>query len=251
MAKKLKQSTNPGRGLIASFLAAGGTGLVYSLLFPLGNWLQYAIAGGLALLVGRVAYIMFSGLDTSKEAPSQASKVEELSKTGDQTLDMMISKGKNLLAQIRHEDDLIPDPKLSAQIVELEQISTRIFQTVIEQPHKAPQIRRFMDYYLPTTLKMLTGYRRLMERGVGGREANATKERIETAMEVVLGAFRKQLETLFQNDMLDITTDIDVLEAMLRQDSLLGSNFKPNPSKSTTTTKPNTQSATAHQMKEN
>jgi 5-bromo-4-chloroindolyl phosphate hydrolysis protein len=131
-----------------------------------------------------------------------------------------------MLIQIRREDEMIPDPELSSQIVELEKIAGRIFQTVIDQPGKAPQIRRFMDYYLPTTLKMLTGYRRLTERNVSGREAQATKERIESAMKVVLGAFNKQLETLYQNDMLDITTDIDVLETMLKQDSLLGSNFK-------------------------
>ena len=55
MAKKVRQSTNPGKGLFAAFLAAGGTALAYSLLFPLNSALQYGIAGGLALLLGRVA----------------------------------------------------------------------------------------------------------------------------------------------------------------------------------------------------
>lgn len=221
MAKKLKQSTSPGKGLVAAFLTAGGTGLLYSAIFPLHRLGHYAIAGGLALLLGRVAYIMFSGLDTSKQAAS----VDDLPKTGDTAVDRVIARGQDLLSQIRREDELIPDPELSAQIVQLEQVANRIFQTVIEQPSKAPQIRRFMDYYLPTTLKMLTGYRRLNERSVSGREAQATKARIESAMQVVLGAFEKQLATLYQNDMLDITTDIDVLETMLKQDNLLGSQF--------------------------
>lgn len=229
MAKKPKQSTSPGKGLAAAFLAAGGTTLLYSFLFPLHTWGQYAIAGGLALLLGRVAYIMFSGLDTSRKAPSMT----DLPVTGDEAVDRLIARGKDLLEQIRREDQLIPDPALSSQIVQLDGIASRIFQTVVEQPGKAPQIRRFMDYYLPTTLKMLTGYRKLTERGVGGSEAQATKARIEDAMGVVLGAFNKQLETLYQNDMLDISTDIDVLETMLKQDSLLGSDFtvqgKPSP----------------------
>lgn len=221
MAKKINQSTSPGKGLVAGFLAGGGTALVYSLLFPLHRLGHYAIAGGLALLLGRVAYIMFSGLDTSQQAPAMT----DLPVTGDEAVDRLIARGRDLMAQIRQEDELIPDPELSNQIVELERISGQIFKTVIEQPGKAPQIRRFMDYYLPTTLKMLTGYRRLTERGVSGREAQATKGRIESAMKVVLGAFEKQLATLYQNDMLDITTDIDVLETMLRQDALLGSGF--------------------------
>lgn len=221
MAKKNKQSTSPGKGLVAGFLAAGGTALLYSVLFPLHSIPQFLIAGGLSLLLGRVAYIMFSGLDTSQKAASMT----DLPVTGNEAVDKVIARGQEMLEQIRLEDQLIPDPELSRQIVQLDHTATRIFQTIIEQPGKAPQIRRFMDYYLPTTLKMLTGYRRLTERGVSGKEAEATKNRIEDAMRVVLGAFNKQLETLYQNDMLDITTDIDVLETMLKQDSLLGSEF--------------------------
>jgi hypothetical protein len=223
MAKKNSQSTTPGRGIFAAFLAIGGSVLLYSLLFPFNHVWHYLIGGGLALLVGRIAYIMFSGLDTSKKAPD----VSQLPVTGDSVVDKLISRGQDMLRQIRREDELIPDETLSGQIVELEHITAQIFKTVIEQPRKAPQIRRFMDYYLPTTLKMLTSYRKLNERGVSGEDAKATKERIESAMQVVLGAFRKQLETLYQNDMLDITTDIDVLETMLKQDSLLASDFRP------------------------
>ena len=222
MAKTIKQSKSPGRGLFWGFIASGVTALLYSLVFPLRSGWHYAFAGGLSLLMGRLSYIMFSGLDTSKQAPA----MNDLPVTGDQAVDRLIERGQEMLRQIRKEDELIPDVELSRQIVELEQVSTRIFQTVIEQPGKAPQIRRFMDYYLPTTLKMLTGYRRLTERSVRGQNAQVTKERIESAMEVVLGAFKKQLDTLYQNDMLDITTDIEVLETMLKQDSLLVSDFK-------------------------
>ncbi len=224
MARKPSQSTSPGKGLLAGFLAAGGTLLLYARFFPFHGAIGYFIGGALAALIGRVAYVMFSGLDTSKKAPT----VEDLPVTGNEAVDRLVKRGQEMLAQIRREDELIPDPVLSAQIVELEGVTGRIFRTVIEQPGKAPQIRRFMDYYLPTTLKMLTGYRKLTERGVRGESARETKSRIEQAMGVVLGAFHKQLETLYQNDMLDISTDIDVLETMLKQDSLLSSDFGPS-----------------------
>ncbi len=255
MAKKLKQSTSPGKGLFAGFLTAGVTALLYSLVFPLNAPLHYLVAGGLSALTGWLSYTMFSGLDTSKQAAS----LNELPVTGNEAVDKVIKKGQDLLTQIRKEDEMIPDPVLSESIVQLDKISTRIFQTIIEQPGKAPQIRRFMDYYLPTTLKMLTGYRRLTERGVSGQEAVQTKRRIQSAMQVVIGAFEKQLSTLYQNDMLDISTDIDVLETMLKQDSLLGSEFsiKSNPGQSQTARQDTTQTgsttgqATAQaQMKE-
>jgi len=63
------------------------------------------------------------------------------------------------------------------------------------------------------------------ERDVQGREADDVKQKINSAMDVVLSAFKKQLSTLYHNDILDISTDIDVLETMLKQDSLTGQGF--------------------------
>ncbi|NLC33581.1 MAG: hypothetical protein GX781_09850, partial [Clostridiales bacterium] len=117
------------------------------------------------------------------------------------------------------------DPELSRQIDELESISNKIFRTEIEKPGKAPQIRRFMDYYLPTTLKMLQGYSLMDDRKISSQEALNVKAKIESAMEVVIDSFKKQLNTLYQDDILDISTDIDVLETMLKQDGLGADQF--------------------------
>ena len=183
---------------------------------------SYLIVAGIALLVGRVVFIMAQGLDTSKEAPVQ----QPIPKTGDSAVDGLVEKGQEMLAQIRHENDLIPDAELSSQMEQLDDVANRIFHTVAEKPEKAPQIRRFMDYYLPTTLKMLEGYRKMDERQVAGKEAQATRAQIREAMDTVLKAFDKQLNALYQDDMLDLSTDIDVMETMLRQDGLIGSDIK-------------------------
>lgn len=215
---KVKQSTSPVKGWIWGFLAAGLTGLGYAAVFPLYKWPHYLLMAAAALAVGRIAQIMGSGLDTSKRMPA----MDDLPKTGNEQIDQLIERGRGILSEIVEENRLIPDPVLSRQIDEMESITNKIFRTVIEQPDKAPQIRRFMDYYLPTTLKMLRGYRKMDERNVTGKEADQVKEKIESAMDVVIGAFKKQLNTLYQNDILDISTDIDVLETMLKQDGLSG-----------------------------
>ena len=121
---------------------------------------------------------------------------------------------------------MIPDEGLTEQMNQLDDVANRIFRTVAEQPQKAPQIRRFMDYYLPTTLKMLAGYRKMDERQVKGENAQATRTQVRKAMDTVIKAFNKQLDALYQDDMLDLTTDIDVMENMLRQDGLIGVDFK-------------------------
>ena len=205
-----------------AFIAMGLAITIYSLIFPLHRWQHYVIAAGIMALVGRIAFLMAKGVDTTQEAPVQKS----IPKTGDSAVDTLVEKGQEMLAQIRRENELIPDADLTAQMDQLEDIAHRIFHTVAEQPQKAPQIRRFMDYYLPTTLKMLAGYRKLEERQVTGKNAEATRAKIRKAMDVVIRAFSKQLDALYQDDMLVLTTDIDVMETMLRQDGLIGSDIK-------------------------
>ena len=213
---------NDTKAYVISFIAMGAVVVLYSLIFPMYRWQHYLIVAGIALLVGRVVFIMAQGLDTSKEAPVQ----QPIPKTGDNAVDSLVEKGQEMLAEIRKENDLIPDAQLTAQMNQLDKVANQIFHTVAEQPAKAPQIRRFMDYYLPTTLKMLTGYRKMDERQVKGQNANEARAQIREAMDTVLKAFDKQLDALYQDELLDISTDIDVMETMLRQDGLIDGGVK-------------------------
>ena len=217
-----QKKKNASKAYIIAFLVMGAVVVLYSLIFKLYRWQHYLIAAGIALLAGRIAFIMAQGVDTSKEAPVQ----QVIPKTGDSAVDSLVEKGQEMLAEIRKENDLIPDAELSAQMDQLDDVANRIFRTVAEQPAKAPQIRRFMDYYLPTTLKMLAGYRKMDERQVTGKNAQETRSQIREAMNTVLKAFDKQLDALYQDDMLDLSTDIDVMETMLKQDGLIDSGMQ-------------------------
>ena len=205
------------KSLVGSLIAAGAVFALYSSLFKLNQVSDFLIGGGLAVLAGWLAYQMGMGLDTSKKAPVQKS----IPVTGIESVDQLVRHGQEMIAQIRDENSQIPDPVLSKKIDELESISNQIFLTVTDKPEKAPQIRRFMDYYLPTVLKMLTNYRKLGEREVTGENAEKTKKSVEDAMDIVLEAFTKQHDQLYQRDMLDVTTDISVLETLMKQDGLI------------------------------
>ena len=113
---------------------------------------------------------------------------------------------------------MIPDETLSAQMDALSEKCQQIFKTVAESPTKAPQIRKFMNYYLPTTLKMLTSYRTMLQRGVSHAEMAQARETAIRGMNMVLTACQKQLDNLHKETMLDISTDIDVMEQMLKRD---------------------------------
>lgn len=213
----MTQKKKDKKPLRAAIIAAAAALVLGSLIFRPTRWQHYLIFAAALALIGRVVYIMAQGVDTSKKAPTQ----KPIQKTGNEKADAMVDKGLELLRDIREEDERIPDPELTKKIARLEDVTNRIVRAVADQPEKAPQVRRFLNYYLPTTLKLLQGYRRMDERQVEGRNAAETKQQVQEAMDMILKAFDRQLDAIYESDMLDVSTDIDVLETLLRQDGLV------------------------------
>lgn len=129
---------------------------------------------------------------------------------------------QKILDELRRVNDEIPDEKMTDKISRLEAVSTKIFEQAKADPEKLPQMRKFMDYYLPTSLKLLNTYAELDKQGIEGENISESKHRIEQTMDTLVKAFETQLDKLFASDALDVSTDIDVMENMLRADGLTG-----------------------------
>ena len=130
-----------------------------------------------------------------------------------------------LLRQLREVNDAIPDPVMSQKISRLEEVSGRIFALAQQDSNKKAQLQKFMDYYLPTALKLLKTYSQLSSQDVQGQNITEAKRSIERSMDLLVSAFEHQLDKLFASDALDVTTDIAALEGMLNLDGLTGSDF--------------------------
>ena len=130
-----------------------------------------------------------------------------------------------LLRQLREVNDAIPDPVMSQKISRLEEVSERIFALAQKDPDKKAQLQKFMNYYLPTALKLLNTYASLSRQAVEGTNITEAKQSIERSMDLLVTAFENQLDKLFQSDALDVTTDIAALEGMLNMDGLTDSAF--------------------------
>ena len=127
---------------------------------------------------------------------------------------------QKILDELRRVNDAIPDEEMSDKISRLEAVSAKIFEQARTDPDKLPQMRKFMDYYLPTSLKLLSTYAELDNQGVEGENISESKRRIELTMDTLVKAFENQLDRLFASDALDVSTDIDVMQNMLRADGL-------------------------------
>ena len=241
---------------------SGGAGFIITLLI-LGSLTGFSFPGIVAgvligLGVGKITSIMGSGLDTTthnkrdrereaqeaerakreqeeqlrrQQAEAERKKKEEASRiplTGDKAADQVILTGQDMLATIRKENEAIPDQELSQLMDNLSTKCEQIFRTVSETPSKSPQVRKFMNYYLPTTLKMLANYRTMQQRGVSYGEMQDARQTTVRGMNLVLKACQKLIDNLHRDNMLDISTDIDVLEQMLKRDGFTDNEIVEN-----------------------
>lgn len=148
--------------------------------------------------------------------PKQEPKRQEAEETPRQAAE----REDDILRQIRQVNDEIPDADMTAKINRIEEITGKILAYQKSHPNREGQLRSFLNYYLPTTLKILRAYAQLEAQGIEGKNISAAKTRIEGMMDQVVAGFEKQLDRLFQDDAMDITSDVEVLENMLKKDGL-------------------------------
>lgn len=226
MAKHVKHSVLP-------IYLVGFFWLGYALLFSLRSAGQYLLCAALSAVVFILGKALFPDktydLPEEKEQSKQeAAKDDAKEKTQAKTeqpapspeVAALMKERDRAISEMRRLNDNIPDPRLSQQIDHLEEVTGKIVDQVIAQPKKLPQIRRFMDYYLPTTLKLLNAYDRMDSTGIAGDNITATKDKVSAMTDTIVRAFDRQLDALFGEEALDISTDITVMENLLAREGL-------------------------------
>lgn len=219
MAKMVKRSPAPLYFAAAVWLLWG----LFLPLYRLSDILLCAGASFLALAVGK-AIFPDQSYETpeaeAKEAPKAEAKKPE--STGDPEIDALIAERDKAVSEMKRLNANIPDETISRQIDHLEETTRKIIAQVVAEPGKLPQIRTFMNYYRPTTLKLLNAYDRMDSTGVSGDNIDSTKGKIEEMLDTIVVAFDKQLDSLFADEALDISTDITVMEQLLAREGLGG-----------------------------
>jgi len=134
------------------------------------------------------------------------------------TVEEFTGNYKETIELIKQLNDQIKDETTSQKISKIEELTTKIFKVLEEKPEKKSILRTFLNYYLPTTLKLLDDYRRLETQT--GNSANIRKARkdIENILDTLVLAFEQQLDAMFEEDVLDISSEISALESMMAQD---------------------------------
>lgn len=137
----------------------------------------------------------------------------------------IVDDGKLAMKEMGRLYASIGNPAIRSKINELMAISDKIVRDAIEDPSDVAQIRKFLDFYLPTTIRLLNTYDRMCAQDIEGENITGSKQRIEDMLDTAIDAYKKQLDALFANQAADIQTDIDTLNGMLAQEGLGGKGY--------------------------
>ena len=224
--KKKKKSVSP----IYTFAI---TWLILSLIFPLhkiwGLLITVAVCSCAAFIAGRIS----AKHSAKEEAEDQQVKQAEEKpaapekKSYGPEIDPIIEEGNRALSEMGRLYMSIKDVEVRQKINEIMRITDKITQDAIEDPSDIPQIKKFMNYYLPTTIKLLNAYDRMSAQGIEGENLDKSMKNINEMLDAAIVAYKKRLDSLFANQALDIETDIEVMNTMLAREGLSGgSDFK-------------------------
>lgn len=158
----------------------------------------------------------------AKERQAQAQETERT----DPQVQEILRAGDEYIKKIRACNDAIVGAEISAKISRMETLIDRIFDRVEQNQENVPDVRRLMEYYLPTTVKLLEAYEELDAQPVQGENIISSKLEIEKTLDTLNTAFEKLLDSMFQDTAWNVSADISVLKTMLAQEGLAKDDFK-------------------------
>ena len=207
MNKWVEKRTRP---VLPIYLAA--------LVWPVGALLLPAYRLSNLLIIIGLSLAAY-GLGT-KFCPTRVIRKQVPYATGSEDVDAMLSGISANLDKLHALNDAIPDPELSAAMTRMEKAGRSIAAAVEQTPDKARSIDRFARYYLPEVIKLMTTYANMEKNGVKGGNADQILTELRRNAATTAKAFENQLDALYSAEAMDISTDIEVLDGILKSQNL-------------------------------
>jgi len=197
------------RSAIPVYLAAL-VWILFGMLLPMYKLSSILLAAGVSVAVW---------LLSSRFFPGRVVEEEEKPDSGDEAVNQQILEGRENLKSLRESAAAISDEAVTAPLSRMIASGDKIFKALEKNPRDSQQIRKFMNYYLPTSVKLLDHYKTLSAAGAG-ENVRKSLSSIAGSLTMIAEAFEKQLDRLYADDQLDINAEISALETMMAADGL-------------------------------
>lgn len=163
-----------------------------------------------------------AGRAQEQKVESAEEAVRDTGNDRNDELEAMIAEGQECIRKLRNMNDNIPGEEISAKLFRLENLLKEIFEALREHPEQRHQMKKFMNYYLPTTLKLVEAYEEFDDLSAQSQEIIEAKAEIEKTLDTINSAFVELLGRMHRDTAYDVTTDAQVLQTMLAQEGLAG-----------------------------
>lgn len=166
-------------------------------------------------------------LYAEKSYKENKQKQEEESRKASENAEVyeIINLGKRYISDIRSANDSIPGIVISKKLDELEKVVTAIFNNIEKNTSMIPDVKKFINHYLPMTLKLVNTYKELDNQTIEGENIRKAKNEIEKSLDLINTAFEKLLDDLFKDVTMDVSSDISVLKTLFTQEGLTENEF--------------------------
>ncbi len=164
-------------------------------------------------------------LTQNTSAESQVANQATANESNNAELEAMIREGQEYIRKLHELNEIIPEESISNKMYRMESLLQEIFARLKEDPKQMPQMHKLMNYYLPTTIKLLQSYSEFDDVSNPGQEIISAKSEIEKTVDTINEAFAELLNKLFQASVFDATTDAQVLQTMLAKEGLTKNDF--------------------------
>ena len=189
-----------------------------ALVWPVGALLLPAYRLSNLLIIAGLSLAAY-GLGT-KFCPTRVIRKQVPYATGSEDVDAMLNGIAANLDALHKLNEAIPDPQLSRAMDRMEKAGRSIAAVVEKTPDKARSVDRFARYYLPEVVKLMGTYAALEQNGVRGENAAQIEAELRRNAETTATAFENQLDALYSAEAMDISTDIEVLDSILKSQNL-------------------------------
>lgn len=151
---------------------------------------------------------------------------EEIDNSGKEEIESTIKIGRDYIEQIKAVKDELCREEIAIKLYKLGNIGDQILNQVEKNPNKTQEVNKFINHYLPITIKLINSYKELNDQVVQGDNIKNAKIEIEKSIDLINNAFENLLDDLFEDLVLDISTDISVLKTLFKQEGLGEEDFK-------------------------
>lgn len=210
---------------IANIYAFAAVWLIWGLFLPMYKLWHFIVPIVISLVAGYIASKLFPGRTIYIDVPEPE---PEPFSSGNTEVDKLVEQGEIGIKEMRCLKENIKSETVKNKVNEIILVSRKIIDKLKEDSSHLFGVKRFFNYYMPTTIKLLNAYDRMYDQGVKGQNISGSLTKIEDIMDTMIEAYNKQFDSLFASQAMDIETDIEVLEGMLKREGLTDSDFSGN-----------------------